>query len=89
MSVLRDIDTLRSGERWQERLYGMIDDADIFQLYWSPAASASPFVEREWRHALGLARPAFIRPVYWQDPMPSPPDELGDLHFARLSLAAS
>jgi hypothetical protein len=83
-TYLRDVRTLRSGEQWNRALLGMIDKADIFQLCWSNNARASRYVEQEWRYALGLARPRFIRPVYWEDPMPEPPAELSDIHFAHL-----
>ncbi len=86
MQYLRDVRILRSGEKWNPALLGKIEEADIFQLCWSYAAKASSYVEQEWRHALGLRRSYFIRPVYWEQPMPAPPSELGDIHFAYLEL---
>jgi hypothetical protein len=79
---------LRSGDDWRDRLESMIRDADVFQLYWSTSASASQEVSREWRLALALSktRDRFIRPLYWETPMPSPPEALGHLHFSRLDL---
>jgi hypothetical protein len=66
----------------------MIERADIFQLCWSQAAKLSKYVEKEWSHALKQGRlPSFIRPVYWETPMPEPPAELAHLHFARYQLA--
>jgi CheY-like chemotaxis protein len=84
LDYLRDIYTLKSGQEWDEQLLKLIDQADIFQLFWSEAAAKSPYVEREWRHALSLNREAtrFIRPVYWKQPMPAVPSELGHIHFA-------
>ncbi|MBW4437383.1 MAG: TIR domain-containing protein [Pleurocapsa minor GSE-CHR-MK-17-07R] len=80
---LRDATTLRSGEDWNDALMDMIDRADIFQLFWSPAAAASKYVQQEWEYALSVRdrKAAFIRPVYWQMPMPPPPDPLADIHF--------
>lgn len=80
---LRDATTLRSGEDWNDALMDMIDRADIFQLFWSPAAAASKYVQQEWEYALRVRdrKAAFIRPVYWQMPMPPPPDPLADIHF--------
>jgi len=75
---------LRSGEIWSDRLREMVSGADIFQLFWSRNSANSKFVEQEWRFALGLNRPWFVRPIYWQDPMPSPPEELRSIHFHRL-----
>lgn len=84
---LRDITTLRSGEQWSPRLLELIDQADVFQLFWSDNAAASEYVEQEWRHALGQPRgAAFVRPVYWRQPMVDPPAELGHIHFAFVEL---
>jgi hypothetical protein len=74
---------LRAGERWAEGLLGKIAEADIFQLFWSWNSSQSPYVEREWRHALSLRREMFIRPTYWEDPWPDPPEALRPIHFQR------
>ena len=84
---LRDRLALRSGEEWEQRLLELIDEADIFQLFWSSNSMRSEYVRREWEHALALGRRAFIRPTYWEVPMPHsanphlPPDELAKLHF--------
>ncbi len=51
---------------------------------------ASPFVRSEWQRALALARPNFVRPVYWEDPLPGRdvlPTALGQLHFQRIAWA--
>jgi serine/threonine protein kinase len=89
-AYLRDVTTLRSGEIWNDRLMELIEDADVFQLFWSKNSIGSPYVEQEWRHALGLGRPNFVRPVYWEDPLPEDPErglptaELRKLHFHLL-----
>ena len=66
----------------------MIKQADVFQLFWSWNALKSPLVREEWRQALALNRPHFIRPVYWEEPLPEqaglPPAELRRLHFQRV-----
>jgi hypothetical protein len=85
---VRDVNTLRAGQRWHETLLQKIEEADVFQLCWTKSASRSSNVEREWRHALGLERADFIRPIYWQRPMPEPPSDLAPLHFAFLELAS-
>jgi TIR domain-containing protein len=86
LEYLRDVRRLRSGERWSPALLRMIDNAEVFQLCWSAAASRSDFVGREWRYALSFNRPSFIRPMYWELPMPLPPVELASMHFAYLEL---
>ena len=50
---LIDSESLRSGEVWDERLCRLIDEADIFQLFWSTNAMNSPFVRREWELLAG------------------------------------
>jgi hypothetical protein len=84
LDYLRDVTALRSGQRWNDQLMRLIERADIFQLFWSNTAAESKYVRQEWEHALavGGAREAFIRPVYWQQPMPPVPEALGHLHFA-------
>ncbi len=84
MDYLRDVHTLKSGQDWDDQLLTLIENADIFQLFWSNTAADSPYVRKEWEHALGLGRDenAFIRPVYWEMPMPGVPDELEHIHFA-------
>jgi hypothetical protein len=83
-------ETLRAGEVWDERLMQMIEEADVFQLFWSRHAMESPYVHREYEHALSLNRPNFVRPTYWEDPLPSdparnlPPEILLRLHFQRI-----
>ena len=84
---LRDWMDLRAGERWEEGLLGMITQADIFQLFWSWNSSKSPYVEREWRHAFSQGRETFIRPTYWEDPWPPPPEPLLPIQFQRLEVS--
>ena len=60
----------------------MIERANIFQLFWSENSSQSEYCRQEWQYALQLNREeGFIRPVYWKDPIPSPPSELSAIHF--------
>jgi hypothetical protein len=92
---LQDALALRSGERWNPRLLELIEDADVFQLFWSNNSMRSQYCRQEWEYALGLRRPRFIRPLYWEDPFPSdsqqdlPPPTLRALHFARVHTATA
>jgi len=89
---LRDVTQLRAGELWDERLMEFIRTADVFQLFWSHNSMRSPWVRQEWEYALSLGRPHFVRPTYWEMPMPAaperdlPPASLRALHFQRLPL---
>jgi hypothetical protein len=91
---LQDVLTLRSGEPWHDRLLELIEEADVFQLFWSSNSMHSPHCRTEWEHALALRRPMFVRPLYWEDPFPEapelgmPPAELRSLHFARVPVTA-
>ena len=86
---MRDSVNLRAGERWDQGLLGMITEADIFQLFWSWNSSQSPYVEHEWRHAFSLRREMFIRPTYWEDPWPDPPEPLRPIHFQRIDVGTA
>lgn len=91
IDVLVDKGSLRAGEDWQQTLSRLIEEADLFQLFWSEAASRSSYVAEEWRYALSLQDrkgERFIRPLYWTSPWPPPPAQLAHLHFASLDLAA-
>jgi hypothetical protein len=81
---LREVVKLRSIQPGNERLLAMIADADIFQLFWSPNAAQSAHVEKEWRRAVAIERQAFVRPVYWELPMPEAPEPLRRLPFCFL-----
>lgn len=84
--VLIDIDSLRSGQEWNSELMRMIDHADIFQLFWSKNSRTSKYCEQEWKHALKRDMEGFIRPLYWQKPLPNPPTELSKYHFEYVEL---
>jgi hypothetical protein len=81
-----DVDNLRAGENWQAALATAISEADIFQLFWSEDSSMSQYCRYEWEYAIKHRCPdnqceGFIRPVYWRNPMPAPPNELSHLNF--------
>ncbi|HEX8071097.1 MAG TPA: TIR domain-containing protein [Pyrinomonadaceae bacterium] len=87
---LRDVTELRAGQDWQRWMRDAIREADVFQLFWSHNAMRSTYVRAEWEYALALARPNFVRPIYWETPLPEspaenlPPAELRRLHFQHL-----
>jgi hypothetical protein len=81
---LRKVVKMRSGQQSGEGLPATIADADVFQLFWSRNAAQSAQVEKEWRHAIALQREAFVRPVYWEIPMPEAPEPLRRLRFCFL-----
>ena len=91
-TYLQDVLTLRSGERWEPRLLQLIEEADIFQLFWSSNSMRSPHCRNEWEHAVSLQRTSFIRPLYWERPLPQdpilglPPASLRTLHFVHVQM---
>lgn len=89
--VFVDRYSLRSGEDWQAGLAKGIDEADVFQLFWSDNSSASPNVKHEWTYALEYkckngTGDGFIRPVFWRQPLSSPPLQLQHLNFRFVDL---
>lgn len=81
--------TLKPGEYWEERLYELIDECDVFELFWSRHSAGSRFCRQEWEYALRYQdeRPRFVQPVYWRAPIYEPlPDRLGRLHFQQVTL---
>jgi len=82
-----DVDDLRSGSLWRRALFERIDKCDLFQLFWSKSSSDSEYVKIEWQHAIRAIEykgGRFIRPVYWEEPMPSPPKSISHLNFHKL-----
>lgn len=84
--TLMDIDDLRAAQLWEKGLMSMIEQADIFQLFWSKNSAMSRYVRREWRYALKCKKA--LVPVYWQKPLsPDPPKELKSIQFGYLPIA--
>jgi serine/threonine protein kinase len=87
LEVFLDVLTLRSGEKWEERIYRAIRENDMFFLFWSNSARESEYVEKEWRFALQERGLEFIHPVPLVDPrLVPPPTELAQLHFGDIFL---
>ncbi len=82
IGFFQDILDLQPGELWEKSLYHHIDEADVFLLFWSTAASHSDWVGREWHYALDHKGLEAILPVVIEGPpIPPPPAELAALHF--------
>lgn len=77
---------LKTGLNWRVKTREMIEEADIFQLFWSPNAKESEEVRKEWKIALKCKKPCFIRPVYWIKPLENypPPKKLEHIHFTYI-----
>jgi hypothetical protein len=92
LQMFIDLDDLRSGAFWRPELFKRIDSSDLFQLFWSTAARESEYVEIEWKRALGASEVkggSFIRPIYWEVPIPDIPEELAEINFRRIDIKES
>lgn len=93
LEAFQDVLDLEPGERWERALYRHIDECDVFLLFWSRAAAASPWVAKEIEYALarkadGEDSPPDIQPVPLEGPPPVPPPaSLSALHFNDALLA--
>jgi CHAT domain/TIR domain len=71
----------------------LIEEADVFQLFWSSNSMRSPTCRRQWEAALATQRSGFIHPLYWEHPFPRapdlPPPALEGLRFVRLPTSAA
>jgi len=91
-NIFMDTYDLPPGVDWKAYLADAIDKADVFQLFWSKHSAKSPNVHAEWEYALmykcpGTKGVGFIRPVYWEKPIPAvPPSELSHLNFRYVPL---
>jgi len=82
MEIFVDVDSLRSGQYWEQELWKVIPSKDIFYLFWSLRASQSEWVQKEWRCALATRGLDFIDPVPLASPEHVPPPaELAARHF--------
>jgi hypothetical protein len=87
LQVFFDVETLRSGEQWENELRKNIDSSDIFFLCWSNSAKESKWVDYEWRYAYNYKGIDFIEPIPLETPTDcQPPEELSSKHFNDLML---
>lgn len=82
MDIFFDIESLRSGQKWEEALKTEIENRDILFLCWSRFARASQWVDMEWRYALENKGEDCIEPIPIDSPdICPPPAELQNKHF--------
>ena len=82
MYNMRDRMQHRSEQGWSEDMLQALDEAEVFQLFWSRAAAGSETVQRELQRALERNPDVenFVRVVYWEQPPVTLPDSLSDAH---------
>lgn len=82
MDIFFDIESLRSGQRWEEALKNEIESRDVLFLCWSRYARDSKWVDMEWRYALESKGEDCIEPIPIDSPdVCPPPIELQQKHF--------
>lgn len=80
--IFFDVDSIRSGENWEEKLEKEVKNHDTLYLFWSEYAKASEWVEKEWKCALETHGVDSIVPVPLDHPDDCPPpDRLNQMHF--------
>lgn len=82
MDIFFDVESLRSGEAWEDALWSEIDQRDILFLCWSHNAAESPWVAREWKYCYEQKGAEAIEPIPLEPPSSCPPpEELKSKHF--------
>ncbi|NJL27480.1 MAG: toll/interleukin-1 receptor domain-containing protein [Thermoanaerobaculia bacterium] len=82
IDVFMDCLDLKPADNWREVLEREILSRDALLLFWSHAASRSPWVEKEWRYSLEHRGAEHIIPNALEEPEKCPPPpELKHLHF--------
>lgn len=82
LDIFFDIENLKSGQIWEEKLKSEIENRDILYLCWSKNAKKSEWVDKEWRYALEKKGEDYIDPLPIDPPEECPPPpELNKKHF--------
>lgn len=82
MDIFFDVNSLRSGENWEDTLRREVERRDILFLCWSKHAKESPWVDMEWRYAMESKGIESIEPIPIDPPdVCPPPQELQSKHF--------
>lgn len=82
MDIFFDVESLRSGESWEDALWSEIDQRDTLFLCWSHNAAESPWVAREWKYCYEHKGEEAIEPIPLEPPSSCPPpEELKRKHF--------
>ena len=82
MDIFFDVNSLRSGDDWEQTLRREVERRDILFLCWSKNAKESPWVDMEWRYALENKGLEAIEPIPIDPPdVCPPPAELQSKHF--------
>ena len=87
MDLFFDVENISTGSYWEDVLKKEILDRDILFLCWSRNASASEWVDREWRYAYEQKGIDAVEPLPLEPPENCPPpEELQQKHFNNILL---
>jgi len=82
LDIFFDVESLRSGDKWEEKIKNEIEKRDTLYLCWSKYAKESEYVTMEWNHALIKKGIDSIEPIPLVSPNECPPpEELKSKHF--------
>jgi hypothetical protein len=86
LKYFADVLSIGAGDRWKLKIKAGLDRCDVFVLIWSRRAKESEYVKREVLHALERQgndpdAPPDIHPIFVDDPIAPPWDEVSELHF--------
>lgn len=87
IDYFQDVLSMDPGERWEQKIYRNIENADLFLLFWSSSAQTSHHVLKELDYAAMLkqgsdeADPEIMPVIIEGPPPPSPPRGYEGLHF--------
>ncbi|MFN0182322.1 MAG: TIR domain-containing protein [Aquabacterium sp.] len=85
LDLFLDAPSLRSNERWRERIEREVGRRERLFLFWSSAAAESPWVDFEWRLMLRRRGVGSIDALLLEPPRLAPlPPELADLASAEV-----
>ena len=85
MEFTREVIKQRRTQTYSQTLHGMLTHSEIFQLFWSDASSTSSFIQSEWENAIRHnSQDSFVRPIYWETPIPFIHSDLRRYTFIRL-----
>jgi hypothetical protein len=86
MYTLRDVMEMRAGGDWSNDLLRYVDEAEVFQLFWSNAAAESEVVTQEIERAVARSAEVenFIRPTVWDQTTTELPAAIKNVKLAYL-----
>lgn len=81
-----DLEDIRAGSNWENDLIERIMKSDVLQLFWSNNSKKSKYVKFEYEKGLDLILSNlkgynFIRPIFWEKPIPKIPENLSHINF--------